>query len=85
MAEQLLQFDPGLMIWTIVVFVVTLLVLSKLAWGPLMKALDDREKRIHEALTKAERRLFTQAWRLRQFLPELRSPDDSGRQPAAAE
>jgi F-type H+-transporting ATPase subunit b len=54
MAEQLLRFDPGLMIWTVVVFVLTLVVLSKVAWGPLMKALDDREKRIHDALTKAE-------------------------------
>lgn len=54
MAEQLLKFDPGLMIWTVIVFVITLVVLSKLAWGPLLKALDDREKRIHEALTKAE-------------------------------
>lgn len=54
MADQLLQFDPGLMIWTVIVFVLTLVVLSKVAWGPLMKALDDREKRIHDALTKAE-------------------------------
>lgn len=54
MADQLLKFDPGLMIWTVVVFVLTLVVLSKIAWGPLLKALDDREKRIHDALTKAE-------------------------------
>ena len=54
MAEQLLRFDPGLMIWTVVVFVITLAVLSKLAWGPLMQALAEREKGIHDALTKAE-------------------------------
>lgn len=54
MADQLLQFDPGLMIWTVVVFLITLAVLTKLAWGPLMKALDEREHRIHDALTKAE-------------------------------
>ncbi len=54
MAEQLLKFEPGLMIWTVVVFVITLFALSKIAWGPLMKALDEREKRIHDALTKAE-------------------------------
>lgn len=54
MAEQLLKFDPGLMIWTVVVFVFTLGILTKFAWGPLMKALDEREKRIHDALTKAE-------------------------------
>jgi F-type H+-transporting ATPase subunit b len=53
-ADQLLRFEPGLMIWTIIVFLFTLAALSKIAWGPLMKALDDREKRIHDALTKAE-------------------------------
>ncbi len=42
------------MIWTVIVFVITLVILSKIAWGPLIKALDDREKRIHDALTKAE-------------------------------
>lgn len=54
MAEQLLRFEPGLMIWTVIVFLITLYALSKIAWGPLMKALDEREKRIHDALTKAE-------------------------------
>ena len=53
--NPLLQFEPGLMIWTIVTFLVTLLVLRKIAWGPLLKALDDREKRIDDALTKAEK------------------------------
>ncbi len=52
--NPLLRFEPGLMVWTIVVFVLTLLVLSKIAWKPLLKTLDDREKRIHDALTKAE-------------------------------
>ncbi|MEZ5396359.1 MAG: hypothetical protein R2724_26645 [Bryobacterales bacterium] len=39
----LLQFEPGLMIWTVVTFLVTLVVLRKIAWGPLLKALEDRE------------------------------------------
>ncbi len=54
MTESLLQFEPGLMIWTVIIFVFTLGVLSKIAWGPLTQALDAREKRIHDALTKAE-------------------------------
>jgi F-type H+-transporting ATPase subunit b len=53
--NALLQFEPGLMIWTIVTFLLTLLVLRKIAWGPLLRALDDREKRIDDALTKAEK------------------------------
>ncbi len=53
--NPLLQFEPGLMVWTVVTFVVTLLVLRKIAWGPLLKALDDREQRIDDALSKAEK------------------------------
>lgn len=53
--NPLLQFEPGLMIWTVITFLVTLLVLRKIAWGPLLQALDDREKRIDDALSKAEK------------------------------
>ena len=53
--NALLQFEPGLMIWTIVVFLVTLLVLRKIAWGPLLKSLDEREQRIHDAVSQAEK------------------------------
>jgi F-type H+-transporting ATPase subunit b len=43
------------MVWTIVTFVVTLLVLRKIAWSPILASLDDREKRIHDALSQAEK------------------------------
>jgi len=55
MENPLLQFEPGLMIWTLVVFVITLLVLHRIAWKPLLGTLDDREKRIDDALSKSER------------------------------
>ena len=51
----LLQFEPGLMIWTVVVFLITLVVLHRIAWKPLLSALDDREKHIDDALSKAQR------------------------------
>ncbi|MCB1019987.1 MAG: F0F1 ATP synthase subunit B [Acidobacteria bacterium] len=53
--NPLLQFEPGLMIWTVITFLATLLVLRKIAWGPLLTALEDRENRIDEALSKAEK------------------------------
>ena len=53
--NALLQFEPGLMIWTIVVFLITLVVLRKIAWGPLLKSLDEREQRIHDAVSQAEK------------------------------
>lgn len=53
--NPLLRFEPGLMIWTIITFVVLLIALRKIAWGPLLAALDEREKKINEALGQADR------------------------------
>ena len=40
-------------IWALGIFVVVLGLLWKLAWGPLLKALDDRETKIRESLEAA--------------------------------
>ena len=53
--SALLRFEPGLMIWTIIIFVVLLIVLRKFAWGPLLAALDEREQKIKEALEQAQK------------------------------
>ena len=53
--SALLRFEPGLMIWTIIIFVVLLIVLRKFAWGPLLAALDEREQNIKEALEQAQK------------------------------
>ncbi len=50
-----MSVDPDLAIWTAVVFVVLLIVLSKFAWRPLLGALESREHTIHEHLAAAER------------------------------
>lgn len=52
--NALLQFEPGLMIWTVVTFLVTFLALRLIAWKPILSALDEREGRIRESLEKAE-------------------------------
>ena len=44
-----------LAIWTIVVFVVLLLVLGKFAWKPMMEGLANREKNIHNELEQAQK------------------------------
>ncbi|HHL71514.1 MAG TPA: ATP synthase F0 subunit B [Bacteroidetes bacterium] len=51
---ELLTPNTGLMFWTVVTFLVLLLVLRKTAWGPLLRVLDEREQRIRESLEKAE-------------------------------
>ena len=51
---MLLDPHVGLIIWTIITFLVVLLVLRKFAWPQLLASLDEREKRISDALTAAE-------------------------------
>ena len=50
----LLDVNPGLMIWTVVTFVLLLLILKKVAWKPILEALDKREKEIKNSLDQAE-------------------------------
>lgn len=49
------DINPGLSIWTTVVFVLLVLVLGKFAWKPLLKTLQDRENSIRDSLDQAER------------------------------
>jgi F-type H+-transporting ATPase subunit b len=48
-----LRFDPGVWIWTTIVFVALLLILRKMAWGPIITSLDEREKTIKDSLDQA--------------------------------
>lgn len=47
--------DYGLVAWSTVAFIVLLVVLGKFAWKPIMKAIDEREQGIEDALSKAEK------------------------------
>ena len=53
--EKWLSFDPGLFMWTIVTFLIVLIILKWKAWGPLISALDKREVDIKNALLAADR------------------------------
>jgi F-type H+-transporting ATPase subunit b len=50
----MLEINPGLIIWTIVTFIILLVVLKKAAWKPLLKTLTDREEHIRTALHHAD-------------------------------
>jgi F-type H+-transporting ATPase subunit b len=52
--NPLMRIDPGMVIWTWIVFFVLLALLGKFAWKPILKMLDEREKRIKKALEDAE-------------------------------
>ena len=50
-----LVVNGGLMIWTLVVFVLLFLVLRRFAWPALLGAVEAREQRLEEQLAEAER------------------------------
>ena len=54
MDNPLVQPDPGLFIWTIITFLVLLGLLAKFAWGPLLKALEERQETIRRSLADAD-------------------------------
>jgi F-type H+-transporting ATPase subunit b len=54
-ANPLIQVIPGLMIWTIVCFLITFFVLRRFAFSPIQKMIDERRKRIRESLDEADR------------------------------
>jgi F-type H+-transporting ATPase subunit b len=52
---SLIDVNPGLVIWTVITFAILLFVLKKLAWKPILTALNEREDAIKESLEKAEK------------------------------
>jgi len=54
-AGSLTTINPGLTLWAAITFLVLLVVLSKFAWGPIVKMLDDRARTIHEAIDAAKK------------------------------
>ena len=54
MDNPLVQVEPGLAIWTILVFLVLLFLLKKFAWGPILRALDARQEAIQKSLEDAQ-------------------------------
>jgi F-type H+-transporting ATPase subunit b len=53
-ASGLIKVVPGLMIWTIVCFLITLFVLKRFAFGPIQNMLDERRERIRRAIGEAD-------------------------------
>jgi F-type H+-transporting ATPase subunit b len=53
-SNALISVTPGLMIWTIVCFLITLWVLKRFAFGPIQKMLDDRREQIRRSIEDAE-------------------------------
>ncbi|HSD65032.1 MAG TPA: F0F1 ATP synthase subunit B [Ignavibacteriaceae bacterium] len=52
---SLISVNPGLIFWTVITFIVLMILLKKVAWKPILTALDQREAAIRESLEKAEK------------------------------
>src|SRR5918992_4673073 len=53
-ANPLIDVTVGLMIWTLVCFGITFFVLKRFAFGPVQRIIDERRKRIRQALEEAD-------------------------------
>src|ERR687887_2294246 len=94
-SNALIKVTPGLMIWTIVAFLITLFVLKRYAFGPIQKTIDERRERIQRSIQEAEdaraeaRRLLEEHRALigqargqaEQILTEARKVADAQREP----
>lgn len=67
----LFTVDPGLSIWTIVMFLLVLFILGKFAWRPMLSALDARESGIRESIDEAKRMREEAAAALEQHRQQL--------------
>lgn len=52
---KLLTPDPGLLLWTLLAFLIVFFILSKMAWPAIIKGLKERETGIADAIATAER------------------------------
>jgi F-type H+-transporting ATPase subunit b len=75
--NPLVDVVPGLMVWTIITFVIVLFVLRRFAFGRIQRLIDERRERIREALDEADK--------ARQEARELRELTRKEREEARAE
>ncbi len=78
--DKLFAPDIGLGIWTLLTFLTLLFILGKYAWGPLLGALDKREKGIQDNIDDAKR----QRDEAEKLLAEYREQLAEGRRQAQA-
>lgn len=66
-------------IWTLLVFLLLLFILSKFAWKPMMQGLEHRERAIHSALHEAQQAREETARLRAQLEEQLRKANDQAR------
>ncbi|CAI9428909.1 F0F1 ATP synthase subunit B [Candidatus Ornithobacterium hominis] len=77
MEKLIEQFSLGLVFWSALWFLVLLFILRSFAWKPILKAVEEREKGIENAMFEAQK--------ARAEIEELKRENENRRQQALAE
>ena len=78
--ESVQEFRPDLAIVTLIVFLLLMAILGKFAWGPIAKALDDREKSIANNIDEAKRNAEASQQRLAEYEAKLAAASEEVRE-----
>ena len=54
-SNPLIEVRPGLMVWTIICFLIVLVVLKRVAFKPIQEMIDKRREHIEQAVAEADR------------------------------
>ena len=76
--EHEVQLSPfagnvGNAVWTLVIFIIVVILLGKFAWGPVLGLLQQREEFIHRSLSDAKRDRDEAEGRLKEYAAKLQS------------
>lgn len=55
LASSFTEIRPGLIFWTLVTFIIVAIILRRVAWGPILGLVEEREKQITNAIESAKR------------------------------
>ncbi len=77
--DTLLSVEPGLMIWTVIIFLILLFLLKKYAWKPLLNSLNNREQGIKDTIDRAEKLREEAEKILEENKKRLEAADDQSR------
>src|SRR5215510_5540429 len=65
--------NVGNAVWTLLIFVIVVVLLGKFAWGPVLALLQQREEFIHKSLSEAKRDRDEAEARLREYATKLQT------------
>jgi F-type H+-transporting ATPase subunit b len=67
----ILDVNPGLVIWTFIIFFIVMFILRKFAWNPIAEALDARAQKIHDDIDRADGLRKEAEQKLEEYLQKL--------------